>query len=105
MVLVLLIILIAVHEIIVSVYRKVYFVYMLVKGKWEKEEKIKTFFEKNELKMKNKNRIHPIPLPPAQTLKEIENKNEVKIAFKNYEVRFLKENIQEELQNKKFKNQ
>lgn len=43
---------------------------MLVKGKWEKEEKIKTFFEKNEKKMKQKNRIHPISLPPAETLKD-----------------------------------
>lgn len=67
--LVMLIILIAVHEIIVSIYLKVYFIYMLIKGKIEKEEKIRTFFEKNELKMKNKNRIHPVPIPPAQTLK------------------------------------
>ena len=43
---------------------------MLVKGKWEKEEKIKVFFEKNEKKMKQKNRVHPINLPPIVPKKQ-----------------------------------
>ena len=47
LVLVLLIVLITVHELVITFYLKIYFVCMLVKGKWEKEEKIRLFFEKN----------------------------------------------------------
>ena len=42
-----LIVAITIHELVVSFYLKVYFVYMLIKGKMEKEEKIRLFFEKN----------------------------------------------------------
>lgn len=58
-----LIVFIAVHELLLTIYKKAYFLYILIKGKIDKEERIETFFNKNEAKMLNKKRVHPICLP------------------------------------------